>query len=549
MAVTPTLPMKTATPAPFSDIERLIDEAQASYAPRCEQTLVLAQQAVELARKAAYAEGEARALLWWAKSAFVLSGWRDAKPLVTRALKLAPEQTAGALRAQLQHVVAQCHVAAGHPALALQSWLQCLNGALQTESVATVVEACLGIGDLYVVHDDRQQAFYYHSLAHEFAQLLGDDDLCAKSSLFLASDLIKLKRLDIAKSVLLGTEQHLILPLRRDWLAEMCNYLGLIYSESGEFELARRYLDRAYEINLETGYLWDQTVTLLSLGRMTRKQGNDAEAENFLKRALDVVMRFGAANLIMQIHEELSKLYEARGDHARAVMHYIGFHDHYMQIAREGLATQATRSSARRLANLEIKLRLMSSELEVQQLRQQSQATSQQMKQLETAAYRDGLTGIYNRRTLDQRLPDLVKLAQGSGTPLAILVIDFDHFKLINDNFSHQTGDRVLQEGALLLQEGIRDADLLARYGGEEFALVLPGATLPVAVQVAERIRQRVANFDWDEIAPGLRVTVSIGCAQLRATDTIESLIALADQALYSAKRGGRNRVREAATA
>ena len=538
--------MKKTAPPPLCEIDRLITEAIASYAPQCEHTRVVAQQAVEVAHAAAYVEGEARALLWWAKSELVLVGWREAKPLVSRALRLLQSAPDSATRAQLLHVQAQCHVAAGHPTAAIRVWLQCLSVAVACSAVECYVEACLGIGDLYVVHEEREQAFYYHSLAYEFAGLLGNDDLRAKSGLFLAADLIQLKRFDIAKSILLSTEQHLILPLRRDWLAELCNYLGRIYSESGEFDLARHYLDRAYEINLETGYLWDQTVTLLALGRMTRKQGNDPESERFLLRALDVVGRFGAANLTMQIHEELTKLYEARGDHARAVMHYIGFHDHYMLITREGQAARHAKHSARRLANIEIKLRLMSSALEVQQLRMQSEAHNKQMKQLETAAYRDSLTGIYNRRTLDQRLPDLVQLAQDSGTPLSMLVIDFDHFKRINDGFSHLTGDRVLQQGALLLQDGIREADLLARYGGEEFTLVLPGATLAVAAQIAERIRRRVAEFDWNSIAPSLKVTVSIGCAQLRPQDNGESLLALADEALYRAKRSGRNRVREA---
>ncbi|KAF0814719.1 Diguanylate cyclase VdcA [Andreprevotia sp. IGB-42] len=538
--------MKRANPDPLGEIDRLIDAARDSYAPRCEETLTLAQQAADAARRVHYTAGEARALLWWARSVLVLKGWHDAKPLVQRALRLVQDDADLPTRAMLLHVLAQCQAAAGQPAVAARSWLRCLTDALASGATECCIEACLGLGDLFVLHEDIEQAFYYHALAHELAGLIRHEDLRAKSGLFMASALIKLKRFDTAKSILLDTERHLILPLRRDWLAETCHYLGLIHSEAGDYAIARHYLDRAYEISVETGYLWDQTITLLSLGRMTRKEGKEAEAEQLLHKALDVVSRFGAANLTMQIHEELSALYEARGDHARAVMHYIGFHDHYMQIAREGLAALAARQSARRLASLEIKLRLMSSELEVQQLRQQSEAHNQQMKQLETAAYRDGLTGIYNRRTLDQRLPDLVQLAQSSDTALSLLVIDFDHFKQINDNHSHLAGDRVLKQGALLLQDGIRDADLLARYGGEEFTLVLPGAPLHVAMQVAERIRRRIAEYPWEKVAPGLHVTVSIGCAQLRDGDGGDSLIAQADEALYRAKRAGRNRVLEA---
>ncbi|WP_051710620.1 tetratricopeptide repeat-containing diguanylate cyclase [Andreprevotia chitinilytica] len=539
--------MNPAIAHPFAEIDRLLNEAKDSYAPRCELTLELAQKAAILATAANYTAGEAQALLWWGKSALVLSGASKARPLFIKGLRLAEEANHPHLAAQLLLALGQCSAANGDSGKAVAYWIKCLDLAVDIGAVDCYIEACLGMGNLHVAQDDRQQSFYYNALAHEFAELHDDVDLRAKSSLHLAADLIQLKRFDIAKAILMQAEQYLILPLRRDWLAEICNYLGLIYSEAGEFVLARHYFDRAYEINLEPGFLWGRTVTLLGLGRMTLKAGNDIEAEKFLQQALEVVSRFGAANLTMQIHEELSSLYEARGDHARALMHYIGYHDHYLLIANEGAAGRASSRSARRLANVEIKLRLMSSELEVIRLRQQRDVHSQQMKKLETAAYRDALTGIYNRRALDERLPAMVQQAHATGQPLSMLVIDFDHFKRINDGFSHLIGDRVLQTGAGLLLDGIRDGDLLARYGGEEFALVLPGTPAAIAMQVAERIRHRIADYDWPQhIAPGLKVTVSIGCAPLRPGDAGEQLIGHADEALYVAKRSGRNRVREA---
>jgi diguanylate cyclase len=128
--------------------------------------------------------------------------------------------------------------------------------------------------------------------------------------------------------------------------------------------------------------------------------------------------------------------------------------------------------------------------------------------------------------------------------PLSILMIDIDHFKKFNDSFGHQVGDQVLRLVAKVLQDSVREGDLAARYGGEELMAMLPGATVDICANVAERIRRRISEARLTRRATGEEissVTVSIGVAQFRLAESAEAMIERCDRALYEAKRSGRN--------
>jgi diguanylate cyclase (GGDEF)-like protein/PAS domain S-box-containing protein len=164
---------------------------------------------------------------------------------------------------------------------------------------------------------------------------------------------------------------------------------------------------------------------------------------------------------------------------------------------------------------------------------------------LQDLAMTDGLTGLANRRRLDEALELELRRAQREGHSVALLVLDIDRFKNLNDAHGHQVGDAVLRRlGSILMQFHNRAGDLAARFGGEEFVLLLPGANEQQAVLVAERLRQTIQATDF-EPPVDVSVTVSIGVASLPGANAVspESLVGMADGALYEAKRGGRNRV------
>lgn len=160
---------------------------------------------------------------------------------------------------------------------------------------------------------------------------------------------------------------------------------------------------------------------------------------------------------------------------------------------------------------------------------------------LEQLSVTDSLTGLLNRRYLEERLSEEIKRSNRYGYPMSFMMIDVDHFKSYNDAFGHSPGDTVLKMVANCFRETLRGADIAARYGGEEFSILLPQTTSSEAETIAERVREHIAATEF----PNRRITVSIGIASCCLDlNTARELIVAADKALYEAKRNGRNTVR-----
>jgi diguanylate cyclase (GGDEF)-like protein len=157
-------------------------------------------------------------------------------------------------------------------------------------------------------------------------------------------------------------------------------------------------------------------------------------------------------------------------------------------------------------------------------------------------ATRDALTGLYNRREMDAQVDAAVKLAERHGRPLAVLMADIDHFKQVNDRYSHAAGDEVIREVARRISAVCRGSDVIGRYGGEEFILILPEASIQDAVTAGDKLRRVLTERPVTFESLGIPVTMSIGAAAWEAPMTKSSLLAAADEALYRAKALGRNR-------
>jgi len=166
-------------------------------------------------------------------------------------------------------------------------------------------------------------------------------------------------------------------------------------------------------------------------------------------------------------------------------------------------------------------------------------------RRVERLAEYDALTGLYNRHYLEVVLPLQLSYISDLKDQLSVIMLDVDHFKHYNDTNGHLEGDRVLKQVAQLLRSKVRDQDICCRYGGEEFLVVLPNASLERAVAIAERIRVAIEQspFPFEERQPGGRLTASLGVANFPGDATTpEKLIECADQAMYLAKKRGRNR-------
>ncbi|MCB5196976.1 GGDEF domain-containing protein [Deefgea salmonis] len=526
-----------------TDVEAVLRAARQQYRCDCQQMLSLAEQALQLALADDVAS-LAHATLLQGQATLILSGAQTALPILRKALSQAKVIAANPLVAESWIGIANALQSLGQHHAAFLAYLDALQAAMQDNSYMLYAQAYLGMGNLYVQHSEHSKALHYLALAREWADASEDQDLRCKTRLHLSATLLSLRQFPLAYAVLQEAQSQLILPLRRDWQAEIYNYLGLIHVEQGESAQALDCLQMACQINIQAGFFWGQTVNLLGLGKLSFRLDQPESALTYLRQALNLADEFKDIHLLQDIHYQLSLIYEAQGDDVSAMQHHIAYHDHYMQLQKLKDSSQFRATDQRRLQNVEMKLKLLSSELEVNQLKQQRDQEVGRLRALESAVYHDSLTGVYNRRALDERLPDLLRLTQEEQGNLLAIMIDFDHFKQINDLFSHHIGDMVLRTACDVLSQLTRENDMLARYGGEEFVLIVHHIDTAIANKIAERMRQKIEQFNWSELQIGLQVSISLGGAVWQYGESATELLARADKALYAAKHSGRNCVR-----
>jgi diguanylate cyclase (GGDEF)-like protein len=334
-----------------------------------------------------------------------------------------------------------------------------------------------------------------------------------------------------------------------------------------EAEAAVRLLDRALAIARQFGYRRLEAFCLQTMGEayqaMAKPEVALGMAADFLRLAHDSndkwIEAYGLAcvgELRHQMGEHQVGLGQLQG--ALVAFEAMGARDQAARVLRivsevhEALGQFAEALAAIRRAG-EIEQRLRSEETEN---RARALAARRRLEQarLETERYRrlameDSLTGLANRRQLDERLENLMREARRSGAMVTVALADVDHFKGINDRFSHAVGDEVLRCVGEILRNHCRLGDVAGRYGGEEFMLVFRALDMRPSLEICERVRVAVEGWDWKLIHPQLRVTLSMGLASSSSCDTLQGLLDAADHWLYEAKHHGRNQIQPVALA
>ncbi len=180
----------------------------------------------------------------------------------------------------------------------------------------------------------------------------------------------------------------------------------------------------------------------------------------------------------------------------------------------------------------------------VESANQKIEKLKKQMERIKQEVSIDPLTRVDNRRAFDAKIKQEFASFKRYGSKCSMIMIDIDHFKMVNDTYGHRTGDGVLRVVAGIIRKEIRDIDSLARYGGEEFTVILPHTELSSALEVAERLRAKVEESRFSYRGKQFSVTISLGVGEIREDDTLESFIQRVDAALYAAKNAGRNQVK-----
>ena len=306
--------------------------------------------------------------------------------------------------------------------------------------------------------------------------------------------------------------------------ATVLDTIGAIEMGNGHFAEAERTMQDCIEVYLSMNRDDADAMPeyLLNLARAQRGLGAYQRAQDSLDESRRLCADRELGHFLVQVHQEQAELHAARGEFAEAYeVHKVFFTAHNALRSRQREAQARTRQAL----------------FETAEARQEAERFREQ-------ARRDPLTGLRNRRFLDEQLPRLI----GTDPDLTVAIVDLDHFKRINDQLSHDVGDQVLVQVARLLETELAavSADgFVARMGGEEFLLVMPGCPSSHAGHQLDGIRRAIGTHDWAGLTRGLPVTVSIGVAGVAEAETLTQpgLLSTADRNLYAAKHGGRDRV------
>jgi diguanylate cyclase (GGDEF)-like protein/putative nucleotidyltransferase with HDIG domain len=274
------------------------------------------------------------------------------------------------------------------------------------------------------------------------------------------------------------------------------------------------------------------------------------EACRLYAQVLADTEEFGWKELAMLAHHKLTLLYKRCGDMERAMFHLEGEREVQRNLLEEEMALknralmvqyEVDRAEAEARLYKVRSVELASANVALEQANREKSALvaalQEQSLLLERQLREDRLCGVFNRHHIEEILEREFGRHRSEGSVLSLIMLDVDHFKRVNDQFSHPVGDEVLRRLGALLLSLCRPADAPGRYGGEEFVLVLPGTALSEAVAVAQRLRGEVEHADWQAVAPGLSVTLSLGVATSEGLPDFERLVARADAKLYEAKR------------
>jgi len=331
---------------------------------------------------------------------------------------------------------------------------------------------------------------------------------------------------------------------RHHLVCNLADGTGAALAELGRLDEARAVLLQGLRAARQVGVGPDQARLVLVLATVDRRAGHFDAAHEQLTHALAMAEQGDMKSVVIQCHLEHSQLHEDQGQWREALECFKrhAFAQQAVLKAQAETAAQVVtvRIEAERARHESRQLHLRNSELE-KGLRE----LASEAEQLAHDAQIDPLTGLGNRRSFHRRHALIEAEAKRHGrAPVTVLIADIDHFKRINDTWSHALGDEVLREIGALLQSHCRPFDVVARFGGEEFVIAFGGGADPTqTLAAAERLRHSIATHDWAGLQAGLAVTISMGITQALPGEPVETTLQRADKALYAAKHAGRNRI------
>jgi diguanylate cyclase (GGDEF)-like protein len=404
------------------------------------------------------------------------------------------------------------------------------------------MKSMLNIATLYLEQDKPVEALEYlqRSLA-----LRSDEDphtyALALSNMARAHRSLK----NLEEALRCGQESLQVMESLGDTASAsyILNELGNISFYQQNFNESEKHFRRSLGIMREVGDLKGEAETNLLFAKLLNAQTQNDIALEVLEDALTIAKNIGAQSEVAEAHLALASLYESKTQFEKAYQHL----QNYLSV-KDQLSSDM---SKKRFEALRVKFETEQTEKEKEIYRLRTvelAAANAKLEQLSQELFKqaneDPLTGLFNRRRLEQELSRELERARRNAGKLSVMICDIDNFKQVNDRFSHQIGDFVLQRVGHILKRYVRSADVVARYGGEEFVILFPEASAKEAHLVCDRLREHVAQAPWHELHSELKITMSMGICDDTALVDGFAMIDQADDKLYEAKRDGKNQVR-----
>jgi diguanylate cyclase len=480
-----------------------------------------------------------RALSLLARCHQMLDEYAEGMAVASEALTLCQQQEDGSGEAVIRAIVARMLVAAGDTDSALVEVVTALEVAEANGDVTALGKVFASAATVYYYLEQFGDCLKFCERAAEIARMLGDEptncvmlDTMACANIALASAARSENDESDAMTFSATAQRHSRSAMaiarrvghRRYEGTAMAN-LAESLAFCGRVDEALHLLD-SWQPDTERDSPYTITHLLDTRGTICVASGRNEEAVEHFTAAL---MAAKGKTPAMVVCEHLADVYERIGDAPAALRYFKKYFSLYKQVSSEA----ARLSGSIAVVRLETTQAKAAAEHE----RIRSAALANSNRELLQQSIEDPLTGLKNRRHMDH-------LLHAGVAGYAVALIDVDHFKRVNDTYSHMVGDEVLRQLAKLLQAMCRADDVAVRFGGEEFAVLLSRQDEKTALATAERLRSRIEAYGWSVIEPDLAVTVSIGVALGSEADTPIDVLTLADERLYAAKNAGRNRAR-----
>jgi diguanylate cyclase (GGDEF)-like protein len=530
------LELRLHEPLPVQDRVRLLNEiSEELYEREPTRGATLAREALELARATHDVRGEAQALYCLGRNLYSQAEYPGVFETQNTSLVLFRSlgNTDGEARcSNLLGITYKQLADYGH---ALEMYEAALKGFRETADLKWQARVLSNVGNVEIQLGNFAVALELFEQALELRREVGDTEGAGfdlnNAAFGRIQRALQLRAAGDVTSCQIEAEDALRLLDRSLAIARQFGYkrleafclqtMGEAYQAMSRPEVALGMADQFLQLARESKDKWIEAYGLACVGEVRHQLGQHAEAIELLRTALESFQALGSRDETARVLRILSQAHEAVGS----------LNDALLCLRKAGAIEQRLKNE-----ETERRSRALSARRRLDQ-------ASQEAERYRRLAMEDSLTGLANRRQLDERLASLMHEAEARGSVLTIALADVDHFKGINDRFSNAVGDEVLRCVGEILRAHCRLGDMAGRFGGEEFMLIFRGLDMRAAAEACERVRRAVEAWDWKSIHPHLRVTLSMGLSSSTSFEHPQGLLDAAEHWLYEAKHHGRNQV------